>query len=101
MRQVIERLIGFSKDDFNLLPLRVHEEETLRGYLLLMFISLTVFVLLKNDLGDEYTVEEALLIMRNPKCKVHDNEIIIQELAKQQKEILEKLDLIVPKKMGI
>ncbi len=101
MRQMIEKLIGFSKDDLNLIPLRVHEEETLRGYLLLMFISLTVFALLKNDLGSEYTVEEALLTMRNLKCKVYDSEIIIQELAKQQKEILEKLDIIVPKKMGV
>jgi len=39
--------------------------------------------------------------MRNLKCKVYDDELIIQELAKQQKEVVEKLDIIVPKKLGI
>jgi len=49
----------------------------------------------------DYTVEEALLIMRNLKCKVYDDELIVQELAKQQKEVVEKLDIIVPKRLGI
>ncbi len=39
--------------------------------------------------------------MRNLKCKVYDDELIVQELAKQQKEVVEKLGIIVPKKMGI
>ena len=81
--------------------MRVHREETLRGYLLTIFITLTVFALMKKELGNDYTVEEALLIMRNLKCKVYDKEIIVQELAKQQKEVAEKLDIIVPKKLGI
>lgn len=101
MRQMVEKLIGFAKDDLDLIPLRVHREETLRGYLLLIFITLTVFVLMKKEIGSEYTVEEALLTMRNLKCKVYDKELIVQELAKQQKEIVEKLNIIVPKKMGI
>jgi transposase len=101
MRQMIEKLIGFAKDDLDLIPLRVHREETLRGYLLLIFITLTVFALLKKEIGNDYTVEEALLNMRNLKCKVYDKELIVQELAKQQKEIVENLDIIVPKKLGI
>lgn len=101
MRQMVEKLIGFAKDDLDLIPLRVHREETLRGYLFLIFITLTIFVQMKKEIGDEYTVEEALLTMRNLKCKVYDNELIVQELAKQQKEIIEKLDIIVPKKLGI
>jgi transposase len=101
MRQIAERLFGFSKDDLNLVPLRVHKEETLRGYLLLIFITLIVFSLLKKEIEKDYTVEEILLIMRNLKCKVYDNEIIVQELTKQQKEITEKLKIIVPKNMGI
>jgi hypothetical protein len=32
---------------------------------------------------------------------VYDNELIVQELAKKQKEVVEKLGVIVPKKMGI
>ncbi|MDP2766961.1 MAG: transposase [Candidatus Methanoperedens sp.] len=101
MRLIVEKLIGFAKDDLNLLPLRAHQEITLRGYLLLIFIILTVFALLKEKLGSEYTVEEILLTMRNLKCKVYDTEIIVQELAKQQKEIIEKLEILVPKKSGV
>ncbi len=101
MRQAVEKLIGFAKDDLDLIPLRVHREETLRGYLLLIFITLTIFALMKKDIGNDYTVEEVLLTMRNLKCKVYDDGLIVQELAKQQKEVVEKLEIIVPKKMGI
>ncbi len=101
MRQAVEKLIGFAKDDLDLIPLRVHREETLRGYLLLIFITLTIFALIKKEIGNDYTVEEVLLTMRNLKCKVYDDGLIVQELAKQQKEVVEKLDIIVPKKTGI
>jgi transposase len=101
MRQTVEKLIGFAKDDLDLIPLRIHKEETLRGYLLMIFITLTIFALIKREIGNDYTVEETLLTMRNLKCKVYDKELIVQELAKKQKEVVEKLDIIVPKKLGI
>jgi transposase len=101
LRQAVERLLGFSKDDLRPIPLRVHKEETLRGYLLLTFMALVVFVLLKRAIGKKHTVEEVLLTMRNLKCKVYDSEILIPELTKQQKELVEKLGIIMPKKMGI
>ncbi|MEW5761271.1 MAG: transposase [Candidatus Thermoplasmatota archaeon] len=101
IRQTAEKLFGFSKDDLKLIPLRVHTEDSLRGYLLLSFITLLVFVFLKKEIGADYTVEEILLTLRNLKCKVYDDEILIQEPTKRQKEILEKLKIIVPKRMGI
>ncbi|CAD7774643.1 hypothetical protein FHEFKHOI_01615 [Candidatus Methanoperedenaceae archaeon GB50] len=100
-RQIAEKLFGFSKDDLNLLPLRVHKEETLRGYLFLQFASLVVYSLLKRELGRDYTVEEVLLTLRNLKCKVYEDEIIVQELTKQQRKIFEKFSIMVPKSMGI
>ncbi len=100
MRQRVEALFGFSKDDLRLIPLRIHKEETLRGYLLLMFIALIVFLRLRDEIGNKYTVEEILLTMKNLKCKVYQDEIVIQELTKQQKEIVEKLNIIMPKKVG-
>lgn len=101
VRQMVERLFGFSKDDLRLLPLRVHKEESLRGFLLLQFMSLVVFVLLKKAIGKDHTVEEILLTLRNLKCKVFDDEILVQELTRQQKEIVEQLDVMVPKKLGV
>jgi transposase len=101
MRQTVEQLFGLCKDDLNLLPLRVHKEQTLRGYLFFIFITLIVFMLLKKALGKGYTVEEAMMQMRNLKCKVYDKDVLISELSKQQREITEFLDIIVPKIMGI
>ncbi len=101
VRQTAEKLFGFSKDDLNLLPLRIHTEEALRGLLFLQFVTLTAFVHIKNKLGKEHNVEEILLKLRNLKCKVYDDEIIVCEPNKQQKEILNKLNILMPKKLGI
>lgn len=101
VRQKAEMMFGFSKDDLGILPLRVHGEETLRGFLFLQFVSLLAFIKLKNTIGKDYTVEEILLTMRNLKCKVYDTDIIIGEMTRQQREISEKLDIIMPKGLGI
>ncbi|MEO0190706.1 MAG: transposase [candidate division WOR-3 bacterium] len=101
MREMAEKLFRFSKDDLNLIPLRVHKEATLRGYLFLLFVVLIVFVFLKKEIGTEYTVEEVLLTMRNLKCKVYEDDILVQEMTKEQKEIVEKLKILVPKSLGI
>ena len=101
MRTKVEQLFGYSKDDLQLLPLRVHTEEGLRGYLFLMFITVVVYKLLKDALKNKYTVEEAMLIMRNLKCKVYDDEILVTEPNKRQNEISSLLNIIMPKKCGI
>ncbi len=101
MRTKVEQLFGYSKDDLQLLPLRVHTEEGLRGYLFLMFITVVVYKLLKDALKNKYTVEEALLIMRNLKCKVYDDEILVTEPNKRQNEISSLLNIIMPKNCGI
>ena len=101
IRQNAEMMFGFSKDDLGILPLRVHSEEASQGFLFLQFLALIVFTKMKKAIGKEYTVEEILLTMRNLKCKVYDNEILIHELTRQQKEISKKLGILVPKKLGI
>lgn len=95
----MERLFGFSKDDLNIFPLSVHKDETLRGFFPLQFINLTVFVLLKKDIGKKHTVRETLLSMGNLKCKVYDDEILVWELTKQQKDVIKRLDIMVSKKI--
>ena len=55
----------------------------------------------KNKLGKELTVEEVLLTMRNLKCKVYENELLVMEPTKQQKLFAEKLNIILPKNLGI
>ena len=101
VRQTAEMLFGFSKDDLGILPLRVHDEQRLNGFLFLQFLTLIFFVELKNKLGKKHTVEEIILTLRNLKCKVYDKNIIINELTKEQKLLTEKLSIIVLKNMGI
>jgi len=101
IRQTAEKLFGFSKDDLNLLPLRIHSEEALRGFLFMQFLTLIAFVHIKNKLGKEHNVEEILLTLRNLKCKVYDKDLMVCEPNRQQKDIMEKLDILMPKKLGI
>jgi transposase len=39
-RQAIEQIFGFAKSNNNLLSLRVHSEQSVNGYLMLVFLSL-------------------------------------------------------------
>ena len=100
-RQMAEMLFGFSKDDLGILPLRVHSELAISGFLFMQFITLIAFAQLKKNLGKDHTVEEALLTLRNLKCKVYEKEVVVSELTKQQKEIFEKLEILVSKTLGI
>ncbi len=96
MRQSVERVFGFAKADLDLLQIRCHKEETIRGYLFLTFLLLIVFIELRKLLDTKFTVEQAVMIARQLKCKVFDNEIIVQELNKQQKQIFDLCNIIVP-----
>jgi len=65
------------------------------------FISLIIYIELKNLLRGEFTVEGALLEMTNLMCKVYHNEIIICEPTKKMKRVAELLNYMVPKKLGV
>ena len=94
-------LFGFSKDDLALCPLRVHSEVALCCFIFMQFITLIAFIQLKKKLDKNYTVEEALVNLRNLKFKIYEKEILVSELNKEQKEISEKLGVIVSKTPGI
>ncbi len=99
VRQQIEQLFGFSKNNNNLLPLRVHGEAQLEGYLLLNFLVLITYILIREKLGGEMTVEEIMLVLRSLKCKLYKNskKKLILEANKKQKIIFTKLNIKVPK----
>jgi transposase len=100
-RQAVEQVFGFYKDDLQSLPLRCHSEDTIRGYLFLQFIVLILFLELRSYLKNKFTVEQALLITRNIKCKIFKNQLLVAELTKNQKQIFELCDVMVPKIYGI
>ena len=100
-RLSIEQIFGFAKSSNDLLPLRVHSEEALRGCLFLNFIVLILFIKVRGRLKEEFTVQQALIILHSLKAKVFDSEILITELSKKQKTILALLNITVPINPGI
>jgi hypothetical protein len=90
-RQSAENLFGVSKNFLDLLPLRTHSIETFRGYLLLTFITLIVYIEYKKMLQGKYTVEQALMEMSNLMCRVYGDDILVSEPTKKMKEILSLL----------
>jgi transposase len=94
-RQYAENLFGISKNNLDLLPLRVHSIETFRGYLMLNFLALIVYTEMNKRLGSKYTVEEALMEMANLKCKVYGDKIIPAEPTKKAKQIMNCFNTVV------
>ena len=101
VRQAIEQLFGFAKSNNNLLPLRVHTEQSINGYLLLVFLSLVLFVTMRQRLQPDITMGKAMLRLRGLKAKVYENEFIIQEPNKKIKDIAKALGIIMPTSLGV
>lgn len=104
LRQSVEQIFGFLKDDLGLIPLRKHSNDTIRGYLLLQFIALVIFIQIRQLLPKKYTVEKALLVLSALKCKVFEENIIPSEITEEQKMILSKYEqfkAMVPKILEI
>ncbi len=100
-RQTIEQIFGFAKSSNDLLPLRVHSEEAINGYLLLSFMALILFITMRQKLAEQFTVEQALIILRNLKAKIFDSSIVLMELSKKQKTIFALLGDTMPIVPGI
>ena len=95
-RQQIEQVFDICKNNTHLLPLCVQTEETLRGHLMLVFIATVICRKLQEDLKNtEYTPENALLSLRNHKCKVYDDRVITMESAKRANDIYKIFNLKV------
>jgi transposase len=101
IRQNIEQIFGFFKDDLGSLPIRRHNDNTVQGYLFLQFIILILFLQFRKKLEGKYTVEQAVLLARNLKCKIFEKTILVSEANKKQTEIYKLGDVVVPKNLGI
>jgi hypothetical protein len=64
-------------------------------------LALVMYLGLKKDLKDKFTVEGALAEMTNLMCKVFDGEILICEPTKKMKTICGSLDVVVPNSLGV
>lgn len=100
-RQSAEVAFGIGKSQLAFLPLRVHSVQSLRGLVLLDFIALILQLQLKKLLNGKYSVENALLELRNLYCKLYDDGIIVSEPNKKQKDIFSLLNITAPNFTGI
>jgi Transposase len=60
-RQFVEKVYSYSKDDLSLLPLRLHGEKTLRGYLFIIFLSLIVYMSVQKEIASVEMAFDSLL----------------------------------------
>jgi hypothetical protein len=96
-RQTIEQVFDFSKNNADLLPLRVHGEKTFRGHLLLSFLASTVYITANNLLdGSDSCAMGAFHLLRNLKCKVFKSATIVLDPTKKMKDITKHLKITLP-----
>ena len=97
-RQAVEQIFDMSKNDIDLLPLRVHSENTLRAHLMLVFLASLVYLFLNENLkATKFNATNALLLFRNLKCKVYANAILVKEPVKKMNDIANSLHISFPK----
>ena len=95
----IEKGFKRFKRDLKGLPLNTHKESTTKGFLFICFIGLVIQMRLmnqmkKSDLIEDYTVEKLFLELEKiKKIRLANDEVIVTEITKKQKDILEKLKL--------
>lgn len=96
-RQVVEQIFDISKNNADLLPLRVHNEATFRGHLMLSFMATIVYLVINQMLENtRFHANGAFVILRNQKCKVFEDHILPKEPNKKMNDIYKKVKLASP-----
>ena len=91
---------------FNHSPLNTNKDSTTKGFIFVCFIGLIIRMRLLNimresklieeesKLIEEYTVESLLLELEKiRKVELQSGEVIVTEITRKQKQIMEKLNL--------
>jgi transposase len=101
-KELIEKSFNFLKNDLEFTTPHIHKDSTLKG---LMFISLIALiirmkilnVLKQSNLQKDYSFEKMMIQLEKLKAiQLENDQIIITELTKKQKELLQPFN-IVPK----
>jgi len=86
-RQQIEQIFDIGKNYADMLPLRIQNEDTFRGHLLLTFISCVILKLIQDKLlKTRYNPISMFMNLRNQKCKVYENAVIPTEATKKMND---------------
>ena len=98
-RDAVEKCFLRMKNDLDTLPLNARREDSVRGYLFMVFIALIIrmrlqMILKETGLSKQYSVEKLLLELEKIKLFVlSQGEIIQSEVSKKNREILTALNL--------
>jgi transposase len=98
-RDAVEKAFRTMKHDLLTLPLNARKESTVRGFLFINFISLIIRLRLvrlmkDSDLIKDFTVDGLLLeLSKIKKIQLANGEVIISEVTKKQRTILDALNL--------
>jgi len=101
-RQQIEQIFDLGKNYADILPLRVHSEDTFRGHLMLTFLATVLLQKLQRDIitkrkkKDKINPEGAFMVLRNQKCKVYTDETVPQEAVKSINDIYKLFQIKCP-----
>ncbi|MDR1086436.1 MAG: hypothetical protein LBP22_16655, partial [Deltaproteobacteria bacterium] len=85
------------------LLLRTHSEETFRGHIMLTFMATIMYLKLNQCFKGHkvLTAQNAIIEMRNLKCKVFDHCLLVKETAKDMREICKIVGIKVPNKIRL
>jgi hypothetical protein len=96
-RQQIEQIFDIGKNYADLLPLRVQNEDTFRGHLLMTFIACVIVKKLQDELASTVFNPISLFMnLKNQKCKVYSDSVIVQESFKKANDIYKHFKIRCP-----
>lgn len=100
LRQQIEQVFDICKNYANVMPLRVHHENTFRGHLFMTFISAIIIKRLQDLLKESvYNPISLFLNLSNQKCKVYPDRIITHEPVKKVNDCYKLLGITCPEEI--
>jgi len=97
-RDIVKKGFKIMKNDIQSLPLNTNKDST-KGFIFVCFIGLILRMRLlslmrETKIIEDYTVESLLLELEKiRKIKLQNGEVIVTELTRKQKEIIEKMNL--------
>ena len=97
-RQAAEQIFDIGKHYSNLEPARVHDEEQLRGHLLITFIATVIVrIFQKEAIKAKKNMQDMLADLRNQFCKLfNDGAVTICEPQKSANDCYKMLKLPCP-----
>jgi hypothetical protein len=96
-KQQIEQVFDVSKNYDSLLTLKAHNEETIRGILLISFIAGIIYSSINFKLfKSEYCSNSVIYVMHRLSIEIYKTAKIINDITKDQREIFNLLNLECP-----